>query len=167
MTGVFSTRIKPGASDMLGKPSTNWATHSAPIVIFKCYFYMHTFHEAFRFLSFLQGCLVFCYLFVCFSRQDFSVWPELFWKVFWRPGWLWPPREPPASASLVLELKVCVTHSLFYFLLLSFYFFHVYTHLYTHTCTLQARTHTHTQGVFCYSSLNVLKLLYIEDFCSF
>ena len=33
----------------------------------------------------------------------------LSWNLLWRPGWPQTQRDPPASASWVLELKACVT----------------------------------------------------------
>ena len=34
---------------------------------------------------------------------------HLSWNSVYRPGWLWAQRDPPASASQVLGLKVCST----------------------------------------------------------
>jgi hypothetical protein len=50
----------------------------------------------------------FCLL-VCFwlSRQGFSVYRWLSWNLLCRPGWPWIHRDPPASVSWVLGLKVC------------------------------------------------------------
>jgi hypothetical protein len=48
-----------------------------------------------------------------FSRQAFSVYPWLPWKLLCRPSWPQNHRDLPVSVSRVLGLKACATTSWF------------------------------------------------------
>ena len=64
----------------------------------------------------------------CFLRQGFSVQSWLSWNSLCRPGWL-ELRNPPASASQVLELKACSTTAWRYI-----YIYFNLTLFYVHWC---------------------------------
>lgn len=52
--------------------------------------------------------MAYCLLFICL-RQSLTIWPQMTWNSLCRPGWPWTHNNPPASASWVLEFKVCTT----------------------------------------------------------
>jgi hypothetical protein len=62
------------------------------------------------------------FLFLCLLSQGYSVQPWLSWNSLCRLVWPWTHRDPPASASWVLGLKVCTTTAQMESTVLFYYF---------------------------------------------